>query len=187
MKEKAPAPKAVELPSAIPQYQALQHVLARENLIGQRPIALTIGNWEYSVTQGEGDEITVSKFPSSVVYAVARGMEAEVAKDKIRPNQELDAAEKELSLLEDAYQTLVLKREYVAGLEENDPAKAAIDKELRDLEFELENYEHFKNEYSNQIKEAREKLAEIAKREIPAIPESETFVFSYKEVLALIK
>jgi hypothetical protein len=114
-------------------------------------------------------------------------MEAGVAKDKIRPNQELDAAEKELSLLEDAYQTLVLKREYVAGLEENDPAKAAIDKELRDLEFELENYEHFKNVYSNQIKEAREKLAEIAKREIPAIPEPETFVFSYKEVLQLIK
>ena len=187
MKEKAPAPKAVESPSAIPQYQALQHVLARENLIGQRPIALTIGNWEYSVNQGEGDEITVSKFPSSVVYAVARGMEAEVAKDKIRPNQELDAAEKELSLLEDAYQTLVLKREYVAGLEENDPAKAAIDKELRDLEFELENYEYFKNEYSNRIQAARETLAEIAKREIPAIPESEIFVFSYKEVLALIK
>lgn len=187
MKEKAPAPKVVEAPSAIPQYLALQHVLARESLITQRPVAMTIGNWEYSVNQGETDEITVSKFPSSVVYAVARGVEAEVASDKFRPNHELASAESELSLLEDAYQTLVLKREYAAGLEENDPAKAAVDRELRDLENELENYEYFKNEYSNRIQAARETLAEIAKREIPAIPESETSVFSYKEVLALIK
>lgn len=189
MKEKAPAPKTVqvEAPSAIPQFQALQHVLMRENYILQRPIALNVGNWEYSVTQDDDDEIVVSKFPAAVVYAVTRGIEAEIAKDKSRPKHELASAESELSLLEDAYQTLVLKREYVAGLEENDPAKAAVDRELRDLENELENYEYFKNEYSNRIKEAREQLAEIEKREIPAIPEPERFVFSYKEVLQLIK
>jgi hypothetical protein len=187
MKQKSPDQNAVEAPSAIPQFQALQHVLMRENFIPLRPTALNVGNWEYSVAQEEGDEIIVSKFPAAVVYAVARGVEAEIARDKARPNNELASAESELSLLEDAYQTLLLKREYVAGLEENDPAKAAVDKELKDLEFELENYEYFKAEYSSRIKEAKKNLAEINKRKIPAIPEPEKFVFSYKEVLALIK
>jgi hypothetical protein len=168
----------------IPQYIAIQHVLAMENLIGQRPVALTLGNWEYSVSQDDTDDIKVSKFPNGVTYAVARGLAADKVKDRERPVKDLEYVKEQLNLLEDAYQTLVLKREYVASMKPNDPSKAVADKELRDLEFELENYEHFKSEYVKQIEDAKRLIAEIDARKIPVIPEPEFYVFSYKEIQA---
>jgi hypothetical protein len=66
----------------------------------------------------------------------------------------------------------------------NDPSKAVADKELRDLEFELENYEHFKAEYVEQIEDDKRLIAEIDARKIPVIPEPEFYVFSYKEIQA---